>query len=100
MIIDYAALFAKQHADIIAGVREVVRTEMAAREAERILDDGSLAKLLGISRRALQARLSRGSELANIATRLDGRRVWRKSDVEALVARGGAGKLGASSTLL
>ena len=62
--------------------------EQAKRGEVEFLDSAALAQMLGVTGAALRMRLRRGSDLAGIALMVDGRRVWRRSDVEALVARG------------
>jgi len=53
------------------------------------IDTNALAAVLGgITARALRARLRRGSDFAAIALTVDGKKVWRRSDVEALIATG------------
>ena len=58
---------------------------LESREETCYLDSKQLAQRLGITRRALSQRLHRGSQLAAIAQWLDGKRVWRRQDVEALL---------------
>jgi len=72
-------------------VAEVVREALAEREADRLLDAPALARYLGCSPAALRMRLHRGSALAQLALTVDGRRVWRRSDVEAMLRRAGEG---------
>jgi hypothetical protein len=66
-------------------LRRIVREELAAREQERFLDTAQLAKKFGISAKALSMRLRRGSKLNSIALRLDGRTVWRSTDLDELL---------------
>jgi hypothetical protein len=68
-------------------VAEEVRKALADAEGDRFLDAHDLAGLLGISPEALRKRLARGSELAAVAVTLDGRRVWRRGEVTAMLSR-------------
>jgi hypothetical protein len=66
-----------------------LREELERRNSpSELLDLPTLAALLGCSTRALRARLRRGSELGSVALEIDGRKVWRRSDVDAFLARG------------
>jgi hypothetical protein len=67
-------------------VRAVVREELARASTERIMSRVQLAEYLGISAKALGMRLARGSALTAIRFALDGKEVWRKSDVDALLS--------------
>lgn len=72
-------------------VRTVVAVEVRAAlnqsEEAHYLDSSALAKMLGISPAALRMRLRRGSAFSGIALTVDGKRVWRRGDIEALIAR-------------
>ena len=59
------------------------------RAADHYLSRSQLAKRLNITLKALQMKLSRGSDLAAIAQQLDGRDVFSSAAVDALIARGG-----------
>jgi hypothetical protein len=63
-----------------------ILSALESREAAGYLDSAQLAQRLGITTRALNARLRRGSDLAAIARSLDGKRVWLRQDLEALIA--------------
>lgn len=73
-------------------LRPVIAAEVQAALAHRgeaeILDGPALARLLGVTPAALRMRLRRGSDLAAVARTVDGRRVWRRADVDLLLARG------------
>lgn len=77
---------------VAEAVRAVVAAEVRAALAEQrecqLLDSRGLADYLGTTPAALRMRLRRGSDLAAIAVELDGKRAWRRADVEALIARG------------
>jgi hypothetical protein len=85
----------------VRGELEPLRAELAAirEQLERrdapaeLLDVPALARLCGCSPRALRQRLRRGSELASIALKVDGRRRWRRGDIDALLARARAPRL-------
>lgn len=63
-------------------VAEELKRALDERDADQLLDTKALARLLGApSARAVRARLSRGSELAAIAFVVDGRKMWRRSEV-------------------
>jgi hypothetical protein len=89
---------ARAHADVVDRLERIERAqeEILRRLAEQshsmeaeYLDSPALATALGITSAALRMRLRRGSDLASIALMLDGRRAWRRRDVDALVARRG-----------
>ena len=69
-------------------LERAVERVLARRAADHYLSRTQLAERLGISGKALQMRLARGSDLAAIAEKIDGREVFRQSAVEALLARG------------
>lgn len=71
-------------------VERVVRRLLDENDQDQLLDTNALSRVLGISPRALRMRLTRGSQLAEIALSIDGRRVWRRRDVQALMARSSA----------
>jgi hypothetical protein len=76
-------------AKILEKLPELVRVELARRDADRHMDSTELTRYIGLpSTKALNARLGRGSALKAIALNLDGKRVWRKSDVDRLLADG------------
>jgi hypothetical protein len=92
---------AQAHADLLDRLERIERAqaeilrrldEQARRGEAEFLDGVALAKVLGITGAALRMRLRRGSGLAGIALVVDGRRVWRRADVEALLSRGRGGK--------
>lgn len=77
-------------------LRAIVREELERREQDRILDTAALAKYLGKpSTKAVAMWLSRegGAEVAALAIDLGGRRGWRKSDLDAWLARSGTLRL-------
>ena len=61
---------------------------LARRERQVYVNRAQLAQRLGITAKALTMRLARGSKLAAIALRVDGRELWRVGDVDALIAGG------------
>lgn len=69
-------------------VAEEIRRALEDREADAVLDTNALAKLLGCSPRALRARIVRGSALGSIVFEIDGRRMWRRSEVMRLLESG------------
>jgi hypothetical protein len=72
---------------IDAVVTRVVRRELERAQTDRYLRTSDLAAYLGIKESTLRTRLHRGSELAQIALTLDGRRCWRRTDVDSLLSR-------------
>ena len=85
-IVDAAAQRAV--ARVLEHLPEIIRAELDRRHAGALLSHAALAKRLGISAKALSARLARGSELAALALNVGGRRVWRAADLDAALARG------------
>jgi hypothetical protein len=82
--------------DAIAGpVAEVLERVLVDRDRDRLLDRRALAALIGITPAALRQRLRRGSDLAQLATILDGKQMWRRSDVEGLLHPASALRRGA-----
>jgi len=71
-----------------ARIEAAVARALERRSADRLLSRAQLAERLGITTKALQMRLARGSELASIARKVDGREVFSLADVDALLARG------------
>lgn len=67
-------------------VAEILKA-LEAREKTIHFNSTQLAQYLGITRRALSMRLRRGSKLATIAKTLDGKRVWRRDEVDGLLGR-------------
>jgi len=72
-----------------------VRAALAEREADRLLDGPALARYLGLTPAALRMRLRRGSSLGRLALDLDGRKVWRRADVDAAIRDGARLRLAA-----
>jgi hypothetical protein len=68
-------------------ISEEIRRDREAADGDRFLDHKALADLLGIRPDALRQRLRRGSKLAEIALYIDGRKVWRKSEVLSVLSR-------------
>lgn len=102
MMIDIGAIMReeleRERTPLLADFRRIVREEMERRDAEQHMDSVALAKYLGLSgAKALNGRLARGSALLGIALKLDGARVWRKSDVDRLLADGAVPRLRAVS---
>jgi len=65
-----------------AAVAEELKRALDERDSEQLLDTNALAKLMGVpSARAMRARLSRGSQLAGLAFLVDGKKMWRRSEV-------------------
>jgi hypothetical protein len=81
-------------ARVLGELPRLIDAALARHAADRLLDSVALAEYLGLSVKAVGMRLSRArtgkrpSALAAIALQLDGRRVWRKADVDGLVASG------------
>ena len=81
---------------IVAEVRalraEVVelRTEIRRRDLTEWLSQADVARKLGLSAAAMSMRCKRGrSQLAQLASTVDGKRVFRRADIEAMLAKGG-----------
>ena len=92
---------AQAHADVMAHLERIERAQaeivrkldaLTVRGEAELLDSTALAQLLGITGAALRMRLRRGSDLVGLAVELDGRRVWRREDVRALLRRGRCGR--------
>lgn len=96
MTVDLGQLLAdaveKATAPLVAEVAELRATveRLAARDEAAYLDTVGLARVLGCSPRALRMRLGRpsGDTLRALAVEIGGRRMWRRSDVDALARRG------------
>jgi len=95
----FAEAAERAHADLLVRLSHIeeqqeqilrLLAELRRREEAEYLDVAALAKLLGITSPALRMRMKRGSTLLGIALRIDGKRVWRRTDVEMLIAKGGA----------
>jgi hypothetical protein len=67
-------------------VADEVRRALVERDADRFVSQADLARYLGITPKALSMRLARGSELMALAMTVDGRRAWRKSEVDAVLS--------------
>lgn len=77
-------------ADVFRGIVVAeVRAALEQHQREELLDTSGLAKLLGCTPRALRMRLARGSELVALALTVEGRRAWKRSDVDGWLARAG-----------
>jgi len=76
--------------DLVERVAEAaaqkVLAALDARESSTYLSTVQLAEHMGLSTRALYMRLRRGSSLSAIALTVDGRKVWRRRDVDALLS--------------
>lgn len=88
MVVDFDALAQRVADAVVERIAQqlpaIVREEIAV---DSIMDTVALARYLNITRSALSQRLRRASSLASISTYLDGKQVWRKSDVDALLIR-------------
>jgi hypothetical protein len=80
------------HAEL-AGAEDRIADKVIARleekQATRYIGQAQLAEMFGKSAKAMSAYLGResGKALLSIALDLDGRRVWRLADVEALLTQ-------------
>ena len=91
-VLDLGA-FAREAAALALGdmreqMRAIVREELERVTTDRFLDRNALAAYMSITPKALGARLRRGSQLMAVATVVDGRQVFKKSAVDAFIARG------------
>lgn len=75
-----------------ARIEAALARVLERREQDRIMSQADLARYLGLRPGTLAMRIARGSALASIAVTLDGRRVWRKSDVDLLLSAAKAAK--------
>jgi predicted transcriptional regulator len=81
-----AAAVARAVAPLVDEVR-ALRDELRQRDATEYINQSALARLLGLTPAALSMRIKRGGELAQIARTIDGRRVWARRDLEAMLSR-------------
>lgn len=81
-----AAAVEKQQRPLVEEIR-ALRATIEARDVAQYINQTELGHWLGIKSSALSMRLKRGGELASLARTVDGRRVWSRADVEALLAR-------------
>lgn len=77
-------------AKMLEALPAIIAAELDRREQDRFMDAAALAKYLGKSTAALSMWLRAdrgGAELAAIAVAVGGRRSWRKSEVDLLLAQ-------------
>lgn len=65
-------------------IAEEVHRALEQRDEMELLDQPALARIMNCSNEALRMRLKRGSVLAQLAVNIDGRRMWRRRDIDAL----------------
>lgn len=70
-------------------IEHAVIRALEHRAADHYMSRSQLARRLGITPKALGARLSRGSALVALAQRIDGHEVFSSAEVDGLIARGG-----------
>lgn len=81
-------------AKLLKALPAVLRAELEAQRAQQVLSSADVAKRYGKTTEAFSAWLRRpgGAHVAAIAIVHNGRRTWRRIDLELLEAQRGGGK--------